>query len=622
MTEVHRGLVFARVATSSVRTEVVDGRSYLVAPVVAVREGVLNGEFVPAQEIEASVPFWNDVPVTVDHPPVVDGQNVSARNISLLERIGIGRVYGGYFDDSGLKGEMWIEIEKAKKTPGGKIVLQKLESGAPLEVSTAYFCVTSDDTGIYNGIEYARVQHNLRPDHLAALPASIGACSWSDGCGAPRVNKEGDAMPMLRVHLLPGESYQEREEKVIAAVRAAVIPPGSEGFWAYIADLYENTAVYKFGWPDGKEAYYQVPYAASADGSIQLGQPMKVDRSVSYSPTTQEQGSAQLPKEACTCAIELNIRGTARTPSYSGTESTAWSGPTLAEMVAGYVKHTGAAKPASSRVADLPAAAKTWIANRTLLGDSGADAESDLIFFPVVNPSTDKLNENALKAVISGRGSQANIPQAAKDSAQSKARGLLEKEFGMEAQEEGIVRRFVDMIRKALGGNAMSTKEELIQSLREKGVKLADDILENADEALLQELVDHYAVPEDPKPGDEEEEPEAEAPEQPAEPEGNEVANTVGGALTAEERRKLLALLEANEAKETEEHNRLVASLVANKRCTIPKESLNKMDATALKALASAYEPGSFLGVGVPRREPGAVPVPPAIVLGAPDGGE
>jgi hypothetical protein len=52
----------------NLRHETIDGTRYLVAPVVLVREQVLNGEFLPAEEIEKSAPGWNDRTVVVHHP--------------------------------------------------------------------------------------------------------------------------------------------------------------------------------------------------------------------------------------------------------------------------------------------------------------------------------------------------------------------------------------------------------------------------------------------------------------------------------------------------------------------------------------------------------------------------
>ena len=67
-----------------------------------------------------------------------------------------------------------------------------LESQTPLEGSTAFYSMTERITGSFHGVPYSEVHYHLRPDHFALLPNSIGACSWADGCGAPRLNHQGD----------------------------------------------------------------------------------------------------------------------------------------------------------------------------------------------------------------------------------------------------------------------------------------------------------------------------------------------------------------------------------------------------------------------------------------------
>ena len=62
--------------------------------------------------------------------------------------------------------------------------------GDIIEVSTGYFADKLDESGEFEGEEYDGVQINLRPDHLAILPNTIGACSVDDGCGFPRTNAD------------------------------------------------------------------------------------------------------------------------------------------------------------------------------------------------------------------------------------------------------------------------------------------------------------------------------------------------------------------------------------------------------------------------------------------------
>lgn len=173
-------------ATCCTRREQLHGREHLVVPVVALVPGVLNGELVPADEVALSVQAWNDVPIPLDHPRA-RGIPISARQPEVLEQAVVGRLYGANVDPNGkLRGEMWLDVARLNAL-GQDGLRELLEAGGPVEVSTAYFRdldVTTPGTG------YTGVARRLRPDHLALLPAGKGACSWADGCGAPRVNAE------------------------------------------------------------------------------------------------------------------------------------------------------------------------------------------------------------------------------------------------------------------------------------------------------------------------------------------------------------------------------------------------------------------------------------------------
>lgn len=132
----------------------------------------------------------------------------------------------------------------------------------------------------------------------------------------------------------------------------------------------------------------------------------------------------------CGCGEVQNVRDSPREPTFDGTESTEWSAPDLEDFV------DGIGLEDVETVEDLTDAQKSTIAEHSLLGESDADTFADLVFFPVVDPSSGNLNENALRAVISGRGSQADIPADALERAQDTARDLLESEFDMDGEDE------------------------------------------------------------------------------------------------------------------------------------------------------------------------------------------
>lgn len=369
-----------------IRQERFEGRPHLVAPVVALVEGVHVGSggalFYPRDEIAKYVEAWNGIPLPVFHPEEY-GMNVSANTPEQIEERSVGRLFNVFFDPDGskLKGELWIDIGKAEKI--SPAVLSLIQSGQHLEVSTALWSDSDNTPGEWMGEEFAVIARNFRPDHLALLPGGEGACSWADGCGV-RVNN-------------PSRGGSDME-------------------------------------------------------------------------------------------FEANVRRSTRTPSFDGTESVSWANVTTtfaAYRDAYYRGHGGRPDDVPNRVQDASAAIRNWIASKTLLGEGNADNERDLIFFPVVNPRTGKLNEGALRAVIGGRGTQARIPAEAKASAQRKARTLLNKHFGTELevdeaanQKGGPVEKLKALVRSVAAAVGLRVQELSHEELRSK-IQRALDALDN-----------------------------------------------------------------------------------------------------------------------------------------------
>ena len=134
-----------------------------------------------------------------------------------------------------------------------------------------------------------------------------------------------------------------------------------------------------------------------------------------------------------TNAMINNYLSEARTPSYDGTETSSW-----ADVPKTLEHWTGELGIDAETVADMSQEEKQNIAEHTLLGDPEADSWQELSFFPVVNPANQNLNAGALRAVLSGRGeSQESVPESAENSAQERARSLLDEEFDSENMEHG-----------------------------------------------------------------------------------------------------------------------------------------------------------------------------------------
>lgn len=174
-----------------------ENRQHLVVPTIMIVEGVLNDALLLRQEFGKFVDSWNGRPVPVYHPQR-NGIDVSAAQPDIQERTNIGTVYNARIDDDKLKSELWLDIDKAIAN-GFAILIEKLENGIVMEVSTGYFSDIEPAQGEFKGKTYSGIHRNIRPDHLALLPTEIGACSIADGCGAARTNKkEGTTMTDIK----------------------------------------------------------------------------------------------------------------------------------------------------------------------------------------------------------------------------------------------------------------------------------------------------------------------------------------------------------------------------------------------------------------------------------------
>jgi hypothetical protein len=166
-----------------VRTEYLDGREYLVAPVVPIVQGILNDFFVSAEEIGAFVDAWNGIPIPIGHPQNDYGEYISANSPALWSQ-SPGRFFNAAMDGSRLTGEAWMDVEKCTAMGGmAADCLAQMRAGELIECSTAFWPHTELTPGVWNGQHYKGIHRHLRPDHLALLPEGIGACSVADGCG-------------------------------------------------------------------------------------------------------------------------------------------------------------------------------------------------------------------------------------------------------------------------------------------------------------------------------------------------------------------------------------------------------------------------------------------------------
>lgn len=296
--------------SGKVRREKLHGRDYLVAPLSMIVPGVLNGSDGPilytAEEGSKFPEVWNNMPIVVNHPKDKDGSHISARDPDVLNSYGIGYVFRSKHD-SKLQSEGWFDAENTRRIEPR--IYTALERNQAMEVSTGLFSdkEAAPPNATYNGTSYTKVAKNYRPDHLAVLTDTIGACSVRDGCGL-NVNEDDKRSLLTRIvdSLLGVKShtdlmnlnqienkltenakremsFEERRDKISTAFRE-MYPYKYSGDGladsAYITQVYDTYLICRNGGD-----YYRHDYSMDKSGSVTIEKTAtKVQRVESYEP--------------------------------------------------------------------------------------------------------------------------------------------------------------------------------------------------------------------------------------------------------------------------------------------------------------------------------------------------
>lgn len=182
----------ANIGSASARKETLEGIEHYVVPVSMMVEGVWNGSGGPvyySEQLLSNAPSaWDHKPIVVYHPEL-QGHPVTASNPKILNQRKVGVLLNTRFEDGKLKSDAWIAIEKTKKVD--KRIIEAIENGDPMEVSTGITANVKFEEGVWDDKPYIGEVVAQYPDHLAILPDKEGACNLDSGAGL-LVNQRGE----------------------------------------------------------------------------------------------------------------------------------------------------------------------------------------------------------------------------------------------------------------------------------------------------------------------------------------------------------------------------------------------------------------------------------------------
>lgn len=203
-----------------VRNDKMEGRDYVVVPMVMMVEGVHEGSqgplYYPAEELGKTPQVWNHKPVVVYHP-TINGEGVSACDPEIITSHKIGVIMNTKFDELGrLTAEAWIEEKRADAVD--KRIMKAIRNKKTMELSTGLFTDNEESSGEFNGEKYELIARNYRPDHLAVLPDQIGACSVKDGAGFIRNQATRLIVTNAKVDAKDGSKLEQAQKVVFATL--------------------------------------------------------------------------------------------------------------------------------------------------------------------------------------------------------------------------------------------------------------------------------------------------------------------------------------------------------------------------------------------------------------------
>ena len=136
----------------SIRTEYLDGRSYWVAPLVMIVEGIHTGSsgpvFYSSKSLALSAAAWNMKPIVVYHPQDSDGKFITAANKATIENQQVGLLFNVRFDGK-LRADAWID--QAKSFRVDRRVEKAIDSQQVMEVSTGLYFDPVLESGTWQG---------------------------------------------------------------------------------------------------------------------------------------------------------------------------------------------------------------------------------------------------------------------------------------------------------------------------------------------------------------------------------------------------------------------------------------------------------------------------------------
>ena len=211
----------ARVSRKNFREKehiIVSGVSHMIG------DAVMNGINYPLDEVVtlANAQSNKRVVMPASHPVGDEGEFISASDpLALMSNFVGAFAFNFSVQGDKLISDIAINPEIAKASAQGEQIVNAIEAGEAIDVSTGFYLNVDDSVGFGNdGEPFTGTASNLFLDHVAFLPNEVGAKNKSEGVGLfanSATDKDGDKMdtdvvkiinassPALQLPLAPGD---------------------------------------------------------------------------------------------------------------------------------------------------------------------------------------------------------------------------------------------------------------------------------------------------------------------------------------------------------------------------------------------------------------------------------
>ena len=281
------------------RTDVINNRPHLITEMVSiVGDTVMNGLFYPLPAVQESFSQLHELAAPAGHP-VVAGQNASASHPLAMNA----HNFGGMVQNPRMVGnqvinELAIDLEVANKDERGKQIVERIENGESIGVSTGLNGTVVKTPGKSGDRSYSGVISNIQFDHVAVLLEEPPA-------GEHTYTINSAEKDILIYNL--ADSVNDLRESVSVAANEKF---GGSDRCVWVADILiaESKAIIEVG-----EKYISAPFGYDDDEKIVFtGDGVEVKRHVSFKPVGSSasnlinRGDKKMDKDTLVLAIIAN----------------------------------------------------------------------------------------------------------------------------------------------------------------------------------------------------------------------------------------------------------------------------------------------------------------------------